>query len=165
MKKVYRLEKIAKHENDSFEQIKIMRITRAKPILDDLKTRLEQKITQASPDSPIAAAISYTLKQWNKLMNYHQDERLEIDNNASERAIKHFAVGRKNWLFSDSTDGANASAIIYSLLETCRAHHVEPFAYFKAVLSALPSMDNTPEVLETLLPFNFTVSSDSVPTV
>lgn len=163
--KVYHLEKLAKDANYDFEQIHIMRDTRAKPILEDLKKRLELKISLASPGSPISDAMKYTLKQWPKLMNYLKDPRLEIDNNASERAIKHFAVGRKNWLFSDSIDGAHAGAIIYSLLETCRAHKVEPFAYFKAVLNALPTIDNTPEALEVLLPFNFTSTLNSVSTL
>ncbi len=98
-------------------------------------------------------------------MNYLKDSRLEIDNNASERATKHFAVGRKNWLFSDSIDGAHAGAIIYSLLETCHAHKVESFVYFKAVLNALATMNNTPEALEALLPFNFTFTLNSVSTL
>ena len=162
LQKVYRLEKIAKEDKHSLEQIHTLRNTRAKSILVDLKTRLEQKITQAPPGSTIRKAIQYTLNQWGKLMNYLKDPRLDIDNNVSERAIKPFAVGRKNWLFSNSADGAHASAIIYSLLETCRAHNVEPFAYFKAVLNALPSMDDTPEALENWLPFNYQSSLDSV---
>jgi len=165
MQKVYHLEKIAKEAAYNLEQIQVMRDTRAKPILEDLKARLELKISLASPGSPISDAMKYTLKQWPKLMNYLKDPRLEIDNNASERAIKHFAVGRKNWLFSDSIDGAHAGAIIYSLLETCRAHKVEPFTYFKAVLNKLPTIDNTPEALEALLPFNLISSLDSVPAV
>lgn len=154
LQKVYRLEKIAKAEQHSLEQVHTMRNTRAKEILEDLKTRLEHKIHQAPPGSPIYKAIQYTLNQWGKLMNYLKDPRLDIDNNASERAIKHFAVGRKNWLFSDTAVGAEAGAIIYSLLETCRAHQVEPFAYFTAVLTAIPSA-TTPDALEALLPFNY----------
>ncbi len=67
--------------------------------------------------------------------------------------MKDFAIGRKNWMFSNSTDGAEASAIIYSLMQTCHIHSVEPYAYFKQVLTALPTA--TAEDLESLLPFNF----------
>ena len=130
-----------------------MREEKARPILLNFKERLEHKLLLAPPSSEIAGAIKYTLNQWPKLMGYLKDPRLEIDNNASERAMKDFAIGRKNWMFSNSTDGAEASAIIYSLMQTCKIHLVEPYAYFKSVLAALPTA--TTEDLESLLPFNF----------
>ena len=153
LKKVYHLEKIAKEESYTLEQIQAMREEKARPILLNFKERLEHKLLLAPPSSAIAAAIKYTLNQWRKLMGYLKDPRLEIDNNASERAMKDFAIGRKNWMFSNSTDGAEASAIIYSLMQTCKIHLVEPYAYFKSVLAALPTA--TTEDLESLLPFNF----------
>ena len=102
------------------------------------------------PESPIAKAIQYHLKQWHKLIRYIDDGRLEIDNNFSERSIKHFVIGRKNWLFSDNPEGAKASAIIYSLLQTCKANDIEPYQYFKYVLTALPATLNAD--IDQLLP-------------
>ena len=153
LKKVYHLEKIAREESYTLDQIHKMRTEKAEPILLNFKDRLEQTILVTPPSSPIAAAIQYTLNQWPKLMGYLEDPRLEIDNNASERAMKNFAIGRKNWMFSNSQDGAHASAIIYSLMRTCTLHEVEPYAYFKYVLAALPT--TAPDQLENLLPFNY----------
>ena len=153
LKKVYHLEKTAREESYTLDQIHKMRTEKAEPILLNFKDRLEQTILVTPPSSPIAAAIQYTLNQWPKLTGYLKDPRLEIDNNASERAMKGFAIGRKNWMFSNSQDGARASAIIYSLMRTCILHDVEPYAYFKYVLTALPT--TAPDQLETLLPFNY----------
>lgn len=70
-------------------------------------------------------------------MTYITDGRLEIDNNASERDIKTFVIGRKNWLFFDQPAGATAGAMIYSLIQTCKFHNVEPYAYFRHVLATI----------------------------
>ena len=79
-------------------------------------------------------AIGYTLDQWTALTRYLDDGRLDIDNNAAERALRRVAVGRKNWLFAGSDEGGRRAAIFYSLIETCRRHGVEPFAYLRDVL-------------------------------
>lgn len=76
-----------------------------------------------------------------------------IANNRSERAIKPFATGRKNWLFCGSENGARAGATIFSLVEICKDHGIEPYAYFKYVLTNISAV-NTKEALEKLLPFN-----------
>ena len=89
------------------------------------------------PDSKLGDAISYTLNQWDYLTRYIEDGRIEIDN-LLERDIRIFATGRKSWLFSDTVDGAKASAVIYSLMLTCRACGVEPLAWLRHVLIELP---------------------------
>jgi transposase len=78
--------------------------------------------------------VSYTLNQWSKILNYLLDPRLEIPNNRSERAIKPFVIGRKGWLFTNSVEGANAAATIFSIIETCQYHQVEPYSYLRYVL-------------------------------
>ena len=88
-----------------------------------------------------------------KLLRYIEDGRLEIDNNRSERAIKPFVIGRKNWLFSDSVRGAESGTVIYSLIETCKAHDIEPYAYLKYVLGEIVHCE-TDEARLKLLPFN-----------
>ena len=87
-------------------------------------------------------------------MIYLEDERLNIDNNGVENAIRPFAVGRKNWLFSDSQSGANASANLYSVLETARANELNDYAYLKLVLTELPKLKDAS--LNRLLPWNVT---------
>ncbi|MFK4754886.1 IS66 family transposase, partial [Oceanobacter antarcticus] len=75
---------------------------------------------------------------WDKLTVYLTDGRLHIDNNPVENAIRPFAIGRKNWLFSDSQSGAKVSAMMYSLIETAKANDLEPYAYLRRVFAQLP---------------------------
>ena len=74
--------------------------------------------------------LEYFLDLVNSYKNYLKDGRVEIDNNLVENAIRPFALGRKNWIFSGSPEGANAGAIFYSLIETCKANNIDPFKYF-----------------------------------
>ncbi|MGE7065429.1 IS66 family transposase [Agrobacterium tumefaciens] len=99
------------------------------------------------PDSKLGDAISYTLNQWDYLTRYAQDGRMPIDNNILERDIRIFATGRKSWLFSDTVEGANASAVVYSIMLTCRACGVEPLAYLRHVLTNSRSAPATPTSL------------------
>ena len=91
--------------------------------------------------------------QWSKLETYLEDGRLEISNNRSERAIKPFAVRRKNCLFATSVSGAKASVVIFSLIETCKAHQVNSAKWLHYALAKLPACE-TVEDFEALLPFN-----------
>ena len=84
---------------------------------------------------------------------YVEDGRLEIDNGLTERKIKPFVIGRKNYLFCNSVAGAQAAEILYSLIETCKLHNIEPYAYLKEVSRRMPMMETLDEV-EALLPFN-----------
>lgn len=87
------------------------------------------------------------------MIRYLEDRRLSIDHNASERDIKAVVIGRKNWLFCNTPAGARASANLYSLVETVKAHGLEPWAYLKRVFSDLPRAQ-TVEEIEALLPWN-----------
>ena len=98
-------------------------------------------------------AITYTLNQWQKFLTYLQDGRLDNNNNLSERAIKPFALGRKGWLFANSVAGAHAAATIYSLIETCKHHKIEPFLWVRYVLEQLPLRQSSDNIAD-LLPFN-----------
>ena len=88
-----------------------------------------------------------------KLIRYLDDGRLKIDNNAAENAIRPFVIGRKNWLFSDSVKGVNASANLYSLIETAKANGLEPYAYLRYLFTELPKAE-TVDAIEALLPGN-----------
>ena len=125
----------------------------AKPVLVELHAYLTAVHPHVVPKSPLGQAVSYTLNQWPKLIAYLQDGRLENNNNRSERAIKPFAIGRKGWLFADSVSGAEAAAILFSLIETCKYHGIEAYDWFRYVLQKVPLCESTNEI-EALLPFN-----------
>ncbi len=97
--------------------------------------------------------MDYALNQWHTLTGYCDDGRLHISNVLAENAIRPFAVGRKAWLFADSTRGAHASATCYSLIETAKANGLEPYAYILHVLNHIGSAD-TLEKIEALLPWH-----------
>ncbi len=112
-----------------------LRREEAAPVLDALAARLDAWQKDALPKSPLGQAVSYAKAQWSTLVRYVDDGDLEIDNNAVERAIRGVAVGRKNWLFAGSYAGGRRAAVLYSLVESCKAQGVEPFAYFADVLA------------------------------
>ncbi|MER8733557.1 transposase, partial [Mesorhizobium sp. M1227] len=124
------------------------------PILHALKAWLDDIAPKVLPDSKLGEAVSYTLNQWGYLTRYTEDGSMPIDNNLLERDIRIFATGRKSWLFSDTVDGARASAVIYSLMLTCRACGVEPLAWLRHVLTELPQRNEDADIYD-LLPFNF----------
>ena len=105
------------------------------PILNALKVWLDDMAPKVLPDSKLGDAVSYTRNQWEYLTRYTGDGSMPIDNNLLERDIRVFATGRKSWLFSDTVDGAKASAVVYSLMLTCRASRVEPLAWLRHVLT------------------------------
>ena len=94
------------------------------------------------PKSTMGQAVGYALGQWESLQIYLKDPKIEIDNNLVENAIRPTALGKKNWLFFGDADAGQRSAIIYSIVESCRRHGVEPYTYLHDVLSRLPSMTN-----------------------
>lgn len=150
---IAKLAKIEEDSKDFSQEDKFnIRNEKARPILNELYNYLVSKQPQILPKSPLGQAVSYTLNQWTKLLTYLKDGRLENNNNRSERAIKPFVIGRKGWLFANSVEGANAAAIIYSFVETCKWHGVEAYDWFRYVLAELPLCSE--DKLESLLPFN-----------
>jgi hypothetical protein len=89
------------------------------------------------PRSPVAAAVGYALNQWEALKQFLKNGRLEIDNNAAERALRGIAVGRSNWLFAGSAEGGRRAAILYSIVETYRRQRIDPYRYIRDVLGKL----------------------------
>ena len=156
---LYRVERQArdKKPDDGETQAHCIRRFRQQhsvPVLNALKEWLDQIAPKVLPDSKLGDAVSYTLNQWEYLTRYTEDGRMPIDNNLLERDIRIFATGRKSWLFSDTVDGAKASAVIYSLMLTCRACGVEPLAWLRHVLTELPQRTEGADI-DDLLPFNF----------
>lgn len=105
------------------------------------------------PGSLLGKALHYLSAQWSKLSRYVEDGSYPIDNNPCENSIRPFVIGRRNWLFSDTVAGANASANLYSLLQTCKVNGVDSYRYLKALFVALP-LAQTADDYEALLPWN-----------
>jgi len=150
---LYRLEKEARTNELSPEEIYNMRQEKAKPILEDFKKWLMKKSTQTPPKGLLGKAVSYTLKQWDRLIGYLENGHLTIDNNMAENSIRPFVIGRKNWLFAGTPGGAEASAILYSLIETAKANKLEPYSYLRHIFEKLPTASNLHD-FEALLPWN-----------
>jgi len=111
-----------------------LRRERSAPPLERLGTWLDEQARVVLPKSPIGGAIGYARSNWAALSRYPEAGFLEIDNNASERAVKPVALGRKNWLFAGSEGGGRTAAILFSLASTCRGLKLDPFAYLRDVL-------------------------------
>lgn len=150
---LYKIEKLCKQEKLTPELILKKRQKSSKPRLRKFKKWLDDNIKSTPPNQPIGKALQYCLKFWGNLENYINDGRLDIDNNLTERSIKPFVIGRKNWMFHDRPEGAKAGAIIYSLIETCKAHKIEPYGYLKYALTEVINCQSQ-EDYEKLLPFN-----------
>ncbi len=103
--------------------------------------------------APLAAATRYWRNQWPRLEAFLQDGGLELDNNRAERAVKPFVIGRKNWLFSNTPNGAEASAVIYSVVETTKANGLDPFRYLSHLFEKMPNLPD-PAQCEELLPWS-----------
>jgi transposase len=125
------------------EELAALRQQHAPPILAALKTIYEDWQQKELPQSPLGTAARYALNQWEALQHYLQDGRLAIDNNAVESAIRKPAMGRRNWLFLGHPDAAWRSAVIYSIVGSCRRRGIEPGAYLADVLRRLPAMKAT----------------------
>jgi len=123
------------------------------PALAELHAWLEKTLPAVTPKSALGTALSYMRDYWSMLTRYTERGDLPIDNNRCENAIRPFVIGRKAWLFSDTPAGANASAIIYSLLQTAKANGQEPYTWLRRVLRDLPAA-KTLEEFESLLPWN-----------
>lgn len=136
------------------------RLKQSKPVLDDFLVWLKTEKARVAPKTKLGEAITYCLNQWQKLVVFLKDGRLELDNNRAERSIKPFVIGRKAWLFSTSPKGAKASAIIYSIVETAKENQLDPLRYLTHVLEQIPLIDVTDDAaLDALMPW-----SDKIPT-
>jgi hypothetical protein len=150
---LYQIEKYARESKLSYDQIIELRDQKARPILDRFKTWLDTHHPQVPPKSLLGKAIQYTLNQWDRLVVYLEAGFLKPDNNVAENAIRPFVLGRKNWLFAGGPKGAQASATMFSLIETAKANGIEPYKYLRYVFEKLPSADNINDLRE-LLPCN-----------
>lgn len=148
IQKLYALEAKIKHMPVQVRYL--ARQEQAKPLLDEIYTWLTTQRVIGS--GTLGKAIKYTLGQWPKLVRYIDDGHLSIDNNRAERAIKSLVIGRKNWLFSDTPKGANASAVLYSVIETAKANGLNIYSYLVHCMKELAKPE--PDI-DSILPWNF----------
>jgi transposase len=138
-----------------------LRKERNLPVVEAFSAWLRFQAPRVLPKSAFGQAISYCLNQWDKLVAFLMDGRLEIDNNRSERSIKPFVIGRKNWLFSNTQRGAEASAVIYSIIESAKENNLNPYAYLKYLFEKLPNVDiEDRDILDTFLPWSDTLPAE-----
>jgi len=134
---LYRLERQAEDEAMSKEQIEELRQTKAYPLLRAFEKWLEANILQVLPRSPIGKALSYTYDLYPRLVRYVIDGRYKIDNNGAENGIRPLALGRKNYMFCGNHEAAKRTAIIYSLLGTCKINNVNPEEWLTDVFNRI----------------------------
>jgi transposase len=134
---------------------------RSQPVLDTYHAWLKQQRSRTLPKSLVGQAIGYSLNQWEKLTAFLLDGRLELDNNRSERSIKPFVIGRKNWLFANTPRGAKASATLYSVIETAKENGLIPFNYLKFLFEQLPQLSSLDcDSLEPFMPWSASLPSE-----
>lgn len=135
------------------------RTEKSKPIVERIKLRLDEERYKVPPKSKLGSALTYLANQWETLIVFLADGRASLSNNRMENHIRPFAVGRKNWLFSDTSAGADASAIVYSLVGTAKANGVGPQEYLTWLLTELPKAEAHPRKgkldLEPFMPWTY----------
>lgn len=143
----------------SSEERKQRRQDSVKPLVDALFSWLKEHQGDIGKEFATGKGISYCLNQEKYLREFLNDGAIPIDNNSAERAIRGFCIGKKNWVLIDTINGANASAIIYSIAETAKANHLRTYHYFKYLLTEIPKHmdDKNTDFLKDLLPWSPTL--------
>ena len=150
--KLYAVESRARDLEMSAQQRLSERKEHSVPVIEAIQALLLAHLHASLPGSALGKALHYFSSQWPKLVRYVKDGRYPIDNNPCENSIRPFVVGRKGWLFSDTVAGANASANLYSLVQTCKANGIDSYRYLRALFIALPNA-RTADDYEALLPW------------
>lgn len=155
---VYTIERRLRNRGADADERYRVRQAESVPVLDALHHWLTGLRPKVAPQTKLGEALTYLNNHWDGLVAYCQDGRYRIDNNPIENAIRPFCLGRRNWLFSATPAGARSSAALYSLIQTARANHLEPYAYLRRVFTDLPNA-TTLEDIEALLPYRIDPAS------
>lgn len=156
---LYTLEANLKARGSDYAEIASERQSKAMPIMDAMEKWMEHVHTQCTPADPMGKALDYAYKLWPRLRRYALDGRYNIDNNPVERAQRPSVMGRKNYLFSKSDNGAVDNAIFYSLIESCDTVGIEPLKWLTHTLENLHD-DTPPEQIKQMLPFYYKKSHE-----
>lgn len=136
--RLYAVEHAAEDRGVTAEELTRLRQQQSLPVLKEFRLWLQKLAADTPPEGLLGKAVAFTLNDWQRLERYVLDGRLDPDNNRAENALRPFVVGRKNWLFSGTPAGANASAAIYSMIETAKACGHEPYWYLRYLFERLP---------------------------
>ena len=150
--KLFEYERSYREKGLSYRQIYNRRLKEQKPVVEAFLAWMNKQ--NAPNGSRLARALTYARNQQNYMMTYLEDGHCSLSNNLSENSIRPVTVGRRNWLFCDSTDGADASMMVYSLLETARANDLNPQKYLEYLLEARPNENMSDEELEDMAPWS-----------
>jgi len=157
IQKLYEIEWQAKEAGLPPDQRKELRLEKSLPIMNELGKQIAEMRKTAIPKSPMGLALDYSINRWDNLLNYLYDGSLEIDNNWVENSIRPNALGRKNYLFAGSHEGAKRAAMFYSFFGTCKKNNVNPYRWLKKVLQVIP--DYPANKIGDLLPQNLKLGS------
>ena len=136
------------------EERRAARQLRSRKVLDEYNEWLDKMAINTTSQGKLGEAIRYSINQWKDLIRFLEDGRLEIDNNRAERAIKPFVMGRRAWLFANTPNGARASAVTYSIVETAKENGIDPYLYLAHLFRHLPNIDLKDEAaIEEMLPW------------
>lgn len=156
--KLYQVEAQARQDGVDTAELGRRRQRDSVAILAAIESLLLANVHAVLPKSLLGQALHYLASQWSKLKRFVEDGRYSIDNNVQENAIRPLCVGRRNWLFADTVAGANASANLYSLLQTCKVNRIDGYRYLRALFVALPNA-KTVEDYAALLPWRIELAA------
>ena len=155
--KLYAIERTIKEQQLNHAQALALRQQQAIPLLQNFGSWMKEQYIQTLPKSTIGKALGYSITRWDALSTYATDGKLNIDNNPVENSIRPVAIGRKNYLFAGSHEAAQRSAMLYSLLGTCKLNGINPFSWLRETLRRIPTYPINR--IEELLPQNFTLNN------
>ena len=146
IREIYMVDRRANESGHGPDAIREARRSEALPLLESLRDWMTVTRTKVLDKGLLAKAIDYSLSNWDALVRYCDDGRLQIDNNGAERALRTVAVGRKNWIFFGNERGGQTAAVIYSLIATCKEHDVDPRTYLRDVLLRIAKVSDVREL-------------------
>lgn len=152
IQKLYAIERIGKEQTLNFAELTAVRQQKSVPILESLGKWMKDQYIQTTPKSAIGKALAYSIERWERLSIYAANGMLNIDNNPVENSIRPVALGRKNYLFAGSHEAAQRSAMLYSLLSTCKMHGIEPYTWLRNTLEKIAT--HPINRIDELLPHN-----------
>ena len=153
IQKLYMVERMCDEAKATYEERRQKREKLARPIMNEIRAWIESDGVKYSGESLTGKAVTYAYNRWGNMMRYLEDGRIKIDNNLMENAIRPIALGRKNYLFCGSHEGAENMAVVCSLIATCKAQEVNPREYLNDIIEKMPRMkDAKQEELVGLLP-------------
>ena len=152
LKKIFAIEKIADNNNYSYEERLVLRQDKSRKVIDEFYTWINEVSLKTLPQSLLGKAITYAINQKEYLCSFLKDGRIQLSNNLAEQSIRMFVIGRKNWIFSNTANGAGSSALMYSIVQTAIANNLKPEHYLRYVYEQIQLQKDLE--LENLLPWS-----------